>query len=414
MIQTLRRKFIAIAMGSLLLVLLLIIGAVNGINFYRIDARANHLLQILTEHGGSFPRPEAGKEKPRRPVGGMDFQLSEETPFETRYFWAKADADGAVQQLDAGHIAAISEEQALEFARQALQKGKYTGYMGLYKYRVTRQDAETFLVFVDRSAQLEGALFFLLVSGVVGAAALLIMLLFVSIFSKWAIRPVAESLEKQKQFITDAGHEIKTPLSIISANADVLELQSGPSEWLDSIHGQVRRLNKLVGDLLTLSKMDESGPAPTPVRLDMSETVREAAEPFFALAETNGKKLTLDISPEVRIHGNAELLRKLVGILLDNAVKYAAAQTEIRLTLQEAGRYARLCIRNACDAVPEGDLRRLFDRFYRADRSRSRQTGGYGIGLSIADAIVRLHKGKISAHTEDDNFICFTALIPKT
>ena len=106
----------------------------------------------------------------------MDFQLSEETPFETRYFWAKADADGAVQQLDAGHIAAISEEQALEFARQALQKGKYTGYMGLYKYRVTRQDTETFLVFVDRSAQLEGALFFLLVSGVVGAAALLIML----------------------------------------------------------------------------------------------------------------------------------------------------------------------------------------------------------------------------------------------
>lgn len=411
MIKKLRRKFVAIAMSSLLIILLIIIGIINGINFYQIDDRANHLLQILSENDGVIPRTEPRKFPPSE--FGWGRQMTAETPFETRYFWAKADADGEIYQTDTSHIAAITEEQALEFSRQVLEKGARMGYMRLYKYQVTQQGGGTFIVFIDRSSQLQGGLSFLLISCFVGLAALLIMFLFVSIFSKWAIRPVVESMEKQKQFITDAGHEIKTPLSIIAANADVLELQGGPNQWLDSIRGQIRRLNKLVNDLLTLSKMDEAGAAPPFAQLDMSETVRQAAAPFPALAEANGKTLELQIQPHLTVYGDAEQLRQLVNILLDNAVKYAAAGSEIQLSAAEAGRYVRLDVRNVCDKVPQGDLRRLFDRFYRVDQSRSRQTGGYGIGLSIAEAIVRAHKGKISAQITGENIICFTVLLTK-
>lgn len=412
MIKKLRRKFVTIAMSSLLIILLIIIGIINGISFYQIDDRANHLLQILSENNGVFPKAEPKKEKIPPSKLNLGRQTTEETPFETRYFWAKADAEGNIYQININHIAAITEEQALTFSRQALEKGRHKGFIRLYKYQVTQQNEEQFIVFIDRSSQLEGALFLLLISCFVGAAALLIMFLFVFIFSKWAIRPVAESMEKQKQFITDAGHEIKTPLSIIAANADVLELQSGSSEWLDSIRGQIRRLNKLVNDMLTLSKIDEDA-APPLVPLNISETIREAAEPFLALAEANEKKLELQIRPGLNVSGDAEKLRQLVNILLDNAVKYAADGSEIQLLFGGSGRYVRLDVRNLCDTVPQGDLNRLFDRFYRVDQSRSRQTGGYGIGLSIAAAIVRLHKGKIFAQIVEEDTICFTTLLPK-
>ncbi|HIV03008.1 MAG TPA: GHKL domain-containing protein [Candidatus Aphodoplasma excrementigallinarum] len=413
MIKKLRRKFVVIAMSSLLIILIIIIGIINGINFYQINGRADHLLQILSENDGVFPRSEPRREKSPPPQFGQNWQMTEETPFETRYFSAKADGDGNILQADTSHIAAVTEEEALAYAQQALEQGNQTGYLQQYKYQVTQQDTETLIVFIDRSSQLEGGLSFLLVSCFVGAAALLVMLFFVSVFSKWAIRPVAESMEKQKQFITDAGHELKTPLSIIAANADVLELQSGSSEWLDSIRGQISRLNKLVNDMLTLSKMDEEGAAPPLTQLDVSAAVRQAAEPFAALAEANGKTLEINIQPNLSINGNAEQLRQLVSILLDNAVKYAAAGSKIQLTLAESGRYVRLDVRNVCDAVPQGDLRRLFDRFYRVEQSRSRQTGGYGIGLSVAQAIVRGHKGKISTQIVDGNVICFTTLLTR-
>ncbi len=408
MIKQLRWKFVAIAMGSLLIILLTIIGLINGISFYQIDERADHLLNLLSEHGGSFPKVEPGREKPRSSPPGFGMQFSEETPFETRYFWANADADGSIQQLDTSHIAAITSDQARSYAQQALLRGKTTGYMESYKYQITQQESGTLIVFLDRSTQIESGLFFLLVSCVVAAAVLLVMFVLLAIASNWAIRPVTKSIQKQKQFITDAGHEIKTPLAIISANADVLELQMGKNEWLDSIRNQTTRLGRLVKDLLLLAKMDEERPGVAFARFDVSMAVTDAAMPFCALAEANGKSLSLQIQPGLILLGDMELMRQLVGILLDNAVKYALPNSEIQLALQQAGHTVRLSVSNLCDPVPEGDLNRLFDRFYRADPSRTRETGGYGIGLSIAQAIVQLHRGKLSAQTEGSK-IQFTA-----
>ena len=227
--------------------------------------------------------------------------------------------------------------------------------------------------------------------------------------SRRAIRPAVESLKKQKQFITDAGHEIKTPLSIIAANADVLELSAGGSEWLDSIRHQVKRLDGLAADLLTLSKLEEEDRRAAYRTFSLSEAAAETAEPFAIPAAAKGKTLECRIQPGIVYCGDEAAIRRLISILLDNAVKYAAEGGTILLTLAAAGKNVRLEVTNPCDQLPQGDLDRLFDRFYRPEASRSRETGGTGIGLSIARAVVQAHGGKITADRPQEGVIRFTA-----
>lgn len=284
MIKKLRRKFVLIAMLSLFLVMLVVLGSVNAVNLYQINRKADSLLTLLTDNNGKFPDllPSGEPEPPhKRPGGGLD--LSPETRFETRYFVVKTDAAGGISQIDTGHIAAITADQAQTFAEKVLESGKTGGYTGVYKYRVTDTDYGRLLVFLDCRSQLQTAATFLLASCAIAAVCLLLVFLLVSVLSRRAIRPFAESFEKQKQFITDAGHEIKTPLAIISANTDVLELTGGKNEWTDSIRRQTRRLDGLVKNLLTLARMEEERPVAAFSPFPLSDTAREAAEPFRPL-----------------------------------------------------------------------------------------------------------------------------------
>ena len=255
---------------------------------------------------------------------------------------------------------------------------------------------------------------FLLVSCAIGAAGYILVCLLIIIFSKRAIRPVVESFEKQKRFITDAGHEIKTPLAIISANTEVLEMVSEPNQWTVSIKNQITRLNGLLKELLSLAKMEEEKPALTMADFNISDAVYDAASPFTTLAETKGKKLTIDVANGLSYHGDEGAIRQLVSILTENAVKYADEDGEIieKLFISHNGKETDLEVSNTCKEPPQGDLTKLFDRFYRDDSSRSRskgeKKGGYGIGLSIAQAIVRSHKSKISCKAENGMMI-FTA-----
>lgn len=408
MIKRLQRKFVLIAMGSLFIVVVVIIGSANLITLNQMDQKAEALLTLLAENNGKFP--DFQKNHPKKPEVGL--QLTPETQFETRYFFVRANAeDNTITEIDTGHIAAVSSSDAREYAQDILENRSTSGYRGAYKYLVVEKSGEKLLVFVDCGTQLQSALSFLVASCGIALLSMLVVFLLVSVLSRRAIRPVIESMEKQKQFITDAGHEIKTPLAIISANTDVLELNNGRSEWTDSIRRQTERLSGLVKNLLALSKLEEDRVALTFSEFSLSDAVWDAASPFETLADTQGKHLELNIQPGLSIYGDEGSIRQLVSILLDNAVKYADKHGEIHLSLSKAGKNTVLTVSNPCESVTEENLDRLFDRFYRTDSSRTRETGGYGIGLSIAKAVAEAHKGKIDARKERGNLI-FTVTLP--
>lgn len=217
------------------------------------------------------------------------------------------------------------------------------------------------------------------------------------------LKPVTESYEKQKRFITDAGHEIKTPLAIIKADADVLEMEYGENEWLDGIQAQIKRLSSLTADLVYLSKMEEADNTLPMIEFPFSDVVLETAQSFHALAQTQEKQFTFHVPPMLSYNGNEKAIRQLVNILLDNALKYSPEQGYVYLDVQKQHRQIQLTVFNTTEQpIKKENLEHLFDRFYRADASRNSQTGGYGIGLSVAQAIVTAHSGKITASTKDN------------
>jgi len=405
MINKLKRKFIMITMASLLLVMILLVGTINIINFYRTDQMAEGTLKLLSENQGKFPDFKKDKLPPKEPRTG--FVMNEETKFQTRYFMIELNGEGTAMRIDTSHISAITSDDALGYVNSVLDSGKTDGYQGIYKYKVVDTDNGSLVIFMDCRRELQTAMYFLLTSVATALGTLLLVFILVSVFSKRAINPILQNMEKQKQFITDAGHEIKTPLAIISANADVLELTNGDSEWITSIRNQTMRLDKLVKNLLTLSKIEEGNVEIAYQEFDLSGCVDRIATSFSAMAESQNKKLSLAIQPDLTLQGDEGCIEQLVSTLMDNAMKYSNERGEIEVSLSAGKKGTKLVVTNTVDYIEGKNLDRLFDRFYREDESRSRETGGYGIGLSIAKSIAEAHHGKISAQSEDGTSISF-------
>lgn len=408
MYRKLQHKFVIIAMGSLLLIIIVLIGAINIYSYYYMNDIADGLLNRLAENDGRFP--EYNQEEYTDSILGSNFQITPETSFETRYFTVRVSSDGTAE-VDTTSIAAISTEQAERYAEAVLSTGDSTGYQDSYKYLVIEQSNSTLIIFLDRYPQMQSVRSFLGISCFIGILSLAVMFVLVSLLSKRAIKPVIESAEKQKRFVTDAGHEIKTPLAIISANTEVLELNNGKNEWTESIRKQTNRMDTLVKSLLTLSKMEEEKVQLVFTEFSASDLVWESVISFETLATSQGKHFDVNIQPDLTVNGDASGFRQVVSILLDNAVKYARDQGEISVSLWRQGKAISLEVCNVSDTLPEGDLNRLFDRFFRADPSRSGESGSYGIGLSIAKALVQAHKWKIAVRRENDDRICFSVII---
>ena len=240
----------------------------------------------------------------------------------------------------------------------------------------------------------------------IAVAALVVLL------SRMVMKPVQESYEKQKSFITDAGHEIKTPLTIIDADATILEMDCGEdNEWIKDIRAQVARLSSLTKDLIYLSRMEEEKPQVQMIDFPLSDVITETAQSFQSLARVQEKTFTVDVEPMLNLCGDEKAIAQLISILLDNALKYSDEKGTISLRAYAKGRSVCIEVFNTVEKVDTSELGRLFDRFYRADKSRNSQTGGYGIGLSIARAVVEAHRGRITASSADGKSLLITAVL---
>ncbi|MDE6015743.1 MAG: HAMP domain-containing histidine kinase [Acetatifactor sp.] len=433
MIRQLRKQFIIVAMCSMFAVLAVIVGSLNVASYVGIVQRADRILSMLAENEGRFPddysrreqmseggRTKAGH-KPTPEIFGVHgaFQgFTPETPYDTRFFSVRLDEKGEIVSVDTGRIAAVETGDAIQYAQEIWKERRASGFVGSYRYlnQTAGEASGERIIFVDCGKDLMVFRNLVFTSVGVSLLGLLAVFVLVFIFSGKVFAPVEESYRKQKRFITDASHELKTPLTVISANVDILELEGRESQWTASIRNQIKRLGRLTEQMVQLSGLEEEEkPVFTPCNL--SEIVSETAAVFEPMVCAGGKRLSMEVEEGVVCQGDGDKLRQMIELLLENALKYASPQGEIRLSLKgvKKGGRARLLVWNTVEegsGIVPGNLDMLFERFYRLDASRNSGTGGSGIGLSIVKAIVRQHGGRITAKSEDGKSISFEVLLP--
>lgn len=409
MIKKLRIKFIAVAMISLFTVLIIIMSAVNILNYRDIVSHADSTLEILEMNDGKFPM------RGNKPFAIKDFGdgrlNSPELPYESRFFSVLVNDSGNVVYTDTDHIAAVDKVFAKELAESIINSGKTRGFTGNYRYVSSEFEEGTRIIFLDCTRDLSTFRTFLLASCGISVAGLIAVFGLIVLLSGRMIRPISESYEKQKEFITNAGHELKTPVTIIEADAEVLELEIGENEWISDIITQAERLSTLTKDLVYLSRMEEEISMQV-IDFPLSDVVTETAQSFQALSKTQNRNLNIDVEPMVSFSGDEKAIRQLISIFLDNALKYSTENSTISLTMKKQNKTVSISVSNISENLSKEDIPHLFDRFYRSDKSRNSDTGGYGIGLSIAKAIVKAHKGKITAASSDGSMFTITAVLP--
>ena len=320
----------------------------------------------------------------------------------SNFFIITYDNNNQIINIDVSRIPSVDETEAKELA-QSINNSK--GRIGKFRYEVRENNYKKIIIFLDTSAEIISYVRVLLLSGALGLICWGFMLIIVIVLSKKAICPIAENIEKQKQFVTNAGHEIKTPLAIISANTEAMELYNGENKWTKNIKKQVDRLNGLMKNLLLLAKMEESKIIYQ--KFSLSEMASEISESFFEPISLKNIAFETKIQPDIILNANSEHIRQLFSILLDNAVKYTDENGLISLSVLKNDKNIIIKLENTCENLPNINPEKLFDRFYRADEARTQKTGGYGIGLSVAKAIVNAQNGKITANYIDNNKICF-------
>lgn len=442
MIRKLRNNFIRVMLLSLLIVMILLIGIINVVYLINFQDQAYETIDFVEEnylrmrlpgeaggpmgmggHGamsgtGQLPEEDDWEDRDDDDLEDHLFSgfrrdgsaLTPDTRYETSFFVVSLDADGSVTEMDHSYIASVSEEDIDAYAKEILASGKEQGRADYFMYKVFDSDDGTSKI-VAVSCYQQMRQFRLLLSICVLAGLLYMAAVFalVWLMSRRITKPVEESIRKQRQFITDAGHELKTPITIIKANNEVLQMQNGSNQWTQSIDNQTRRLSSLVQSLLELSRLNEKDITDISEEFDFSKTVAEAVESFRVPIESDGKVLETAIEEGIRFKGSKDEIYRLVTLLMDNARKYSTDREPVRVALDKQ-HHITLTVSNSCEHIEQEKLDRLFERFYRTDESRSRKTGGSGIGLSVVQAIVERHGGTVTASSKDGDSIQFTAV----
>lgn len=402
MIKKLQRRFIVIALVSVSVVFVTIMGTLLVSNYLNIVEKASNSIDLIyvsadqLEAGLSYR--DSGK-KP--PTDGLDVNYDFRGPegiFSSRFFIVKL-TDGTVSEVNVDNISAIDQTSAGEMALEVIanEDGVYENY----RYKVFDEGSSQTVVFIDTYMEMQSFYEFLSNTAIMGGFGLGMFILVAWFLSKMAIRPLVESIEKQKQFITNASHELKTPLTVISANNEMIELDYGLNNWSQGIERQVGKMNKLTNSLVTLARLDEQDYHVELKEIDLSGLVKEVVDDYRDLALVENKVFECELEP-LSLKGNEELLRQLVSILLDNAFKYSNNKGWIKIRLK-VGKKKTLIVENSVEEIISGSHDEVFERFTRLEQSRNSSLGGYGVGLAIAKSIVGRHHGKIKAYSEDNN-----------
>ncbi|MDU6573045.1 MAG: HAMP domain-containing sensor histidine kinase [Gemella haemolysans] len=394
MFKSLRRKFITTAVGSVAVVIAILAIALNFINYYKLEERidttlldaskSQALIKIFVEDGDDL----------------IITKNSSSTTDYNGFSIAKVDDSGRIIKTYRDD-SLIPDQDALQHkVIKALNSGKTSGFIGSYRFLKAETNVGNLILFLNCQRELDSQHSFeknsLLISiGVIASVFVLIVLI-----SKRVIAPIQETYIKQKQFITGASHELKTPLAIISSNADVLEMMNGDSKWTQNIHNQVDRLTSLVNSLVVFSRMEEKDTVER-TRFDLTNALESRIEDFNELANFQKKNIVTDIDSDLYYFGEEASIVQLMDILLENAIKYAPEDSGISVSLKKNRKYAILKVSNKA-TVQKGDLGKVFDRFYRLDESRNSAIKGYGIGLSMAQLIAEKHKETIRAYAPED------------
>ncbi|MBO4299642.1 MAG: hypothetical protein J5998_12690 [Clostridia bacterium] len=405
MIRKLRTRFVRIALAVLALAMVCLAVIINVANWVDVRAELGETLTYLSENGGASGKGFGGKgDRSRRLQNTLD---------ESRYFSVVMALNGETILNDVSRDTGHTADELADIARRALNSGRTGGFSDDYLYTVSEsQSGLKTAVFLNCETKLDALRALAMISAAACAGGILLAWLLLALFSNRAIRPLAENIERQKRFITDAGHELKTPLTVISANMDVQTLEAGETDWIRSTRKQVANMRGLVNELIYLSRMDEEDSRLEMKEFDLGQVVREVAEPYEGMAEYAGKALKLSVQ-EARVCADEAAIRRLISVLCDNAVKYAPEGDVISVVLTSSGRRVNLTVENGLTAPLDGEaLRRLFDRFYRVDSSRSKESGGYGIGLAVARAIAEKHGGSITARQTEDTRLRFVVALP--
>lgn len=405
-------------MLSFCIVVFLIVGLTNLLNYLRARQEIEENLSVVLENLDVIQQTEKNWQWSYGRKDTEDSYLyAEDTDTKedidailsgVRFFTVTMDAEGNVIRTNTQNTNTVDARRASEIALDLYRKGKKDGYGKYSRYRAVPAGDDLIYVFVNCKRKMRECSNFLKTSLISAILELIVVFFPVYFFSKAVVRPVQESADKQKAFITNAGHEIKTPLTIIDANTDVIELTSGETEWTKSIRNQIRRLTKLTEELVGLAKLQEIDELQERQKVAISIVLRETCEQFETVAKMHGKELVWDLQDNLTVFGDEAMLERLFSILLDNAVKYADEKARISVNAKKNGKYIQIEVRNPAENMKKGMHMDLFERFYRADASHNSATGGHGIGLSNAQAIVDLHKGKMKASSPADGEICFS------
>ena len=422
MVKKIRNKFIKIAMLSMILVLFGLISIINIVNYSQIITEADNTLNLLAENNGDFPDmhhvlgPNDNNSRQNNAsgvtsqLGGTGPREGLEKPFSTRFFTVTFSKSGKVESVNTDKIAAISEDDAITLATSIYNKKSTAGIESEYKYKTIKIGTSTMYIFLDIADNLSTFKKFLFASVGISVVGIILVYILVYYLSKMVIKPMLESAEKQKQFITDASHELKTPLSIIRANNDVITLENGESEWTKSTAHQIDRLNSLTEKLVFLSRMDEENLEQFDMKdFDLSLALEDTVSGYDSLAKEKNIEINNSIEENIHIVGDEALIRRSISLLLDNAIKYSNLDGKINVSLSGT-KHPILSIENTVEEISIGDHSEYFDRFYRSDKSRNSKTGGFGIGLSVVKAIVNAHKAEIKCESKTNTEIIFSII----
>lgn len=410
MINKLKRKFLILGTVFMFILMSVLVLIMNLVNYREVVSETDAVIRMLSQPNMPFFIGQTLYDDDVNsfvPPG-----MSPEVPYESRFFIVSASSDGDLINSDLSRIICVDEESVMEYISAALKSSSDQGFIGNFRFSKSADENGLRIIFLDCGRKLDQFRSFLRISVIVGLCGCLVVFLAFVFTAGIIVAPIAESYEKQKRFISDAGHEIKTPLTIINANVDLLELD-GEKEELTEIREQTVRLTGLTNDLIMLSKMEEAEHTIQKIDFPLSDLVSETAASFRAPAASRGLNFDADIAQGVSMNGAPDAIRRLISVLLENAIKYAPENGSVKLCMISQKKQSIISVENDnAERIAENDLAHIFDRFYRADASRNSSTGGHGIGLSIAKAIVEAHGGSISASSKTGNDFCVTAVLP--